>query len=152
MRLYLIQHAEAKHEEEDPLRPLTEKGWTDARRVVRHAADHAGIRVGRVIHSGKLRARQTAEVWREHLASVKVTEADGLDPTADPQVWLERLEQETEEVMLVGHLPHLRRLASRLLCGDEARTVVAFQNGGIVCLQRDEEGWSLRWALTPEVV
>jgi len=55
--------------------------------------------------------------------------------------------------MLVGHLPHLSRLASRLICGDEERKVVSFQMGGVVCLERDAEGnWSVRWALTPELV
>ena len=34
MRLYLVQHGEAKSEEEDPDRPLTDRGASDVRRVV----------------------------------------------------------------------------------------------------------------------
>ena len=153
MKLYLVQHAEAKREDEDPTRPLTEKGWRDARRVAQYGVERAGVRVRRVLHSGRLRAKQTAGVWGQHLGNTEVAQADGLDPTAAPTIWAERLGRETADLMLVGHLPHLRRLASRLLCGNDDREVVAFENGGVVCLQRDPEGhWSLRWALTPGIV
>jgi len=140
-------------EEHDPTRPLTERGWADTRRVVRHAVERAGVRVTRIVHSGKLRARQTADTWREHLPATTITEADGLDPKASPEVWSQRLAGETDDVLLVGHLPHLARLAALLLCGSEDREVIMFQNGGIVCLQRPERGgWSVRWMLTPEVL
>ncbi|MGH2405052.1 MAG: phosphohistidine phosphatase SixA [bacterium] len=153
MRLYLVQHAEARKEEEDPDRPLTEKGWQDARRVARYAIEWAGVRPSRVLHSGKLRAEQTTSVWEEHLAVVQVGQADGMDPIANPRIWADRLRHETEDLMLVGHLPHLRRLASLLLCGDDGQEVVAFENAGIVCLQGNPEGrWSLRWILTPAIV
>ena len=153
MKLYLCQHAEAKWEEVDPSRPLTERGYDDVRRVAAHAAGRARVRVSRIVHSGKLRARQTAEVWAENLSLVPIVQAEGLDPQAEPGVWADRLAREAEDTMLVGHLPHLARLASRLLCGDEGRGLVTFYNGGIVCLERNEEGsWSFQWALTPAVV
>lgn len=153
MKLYLVQHAEARREDEDPTRPLTEKGWQDARRVAWYGTERAGVRPRRVAHSGKLRARQTAGVWSTHLAGAEVVEAGGLDPGAEPGIWVDRLKGETADLMLVGHLPHLNRLASRLLCENDEKGVVAFQNGGVICLQRDPEGrWSVRWALTPEIV
>ncbi len=147
-----MQHGEAMWEEHDPARPLTEKGWADARKVVQHAVERAGVRVTRIVHSGKLRAHQTADTWREQLPTVTITEADGLDPTASPEVWWERLGRETEDVLLVGHLPHLARLASLLLGGSDNKEVIMFQNGGIVCLHRFDGDWSVRWVLTPEVV
>ncbi len=47
-----------------------------------------------------------------------------------------------------------RRLAGLLLAGQQDRSVVSFQKGGIVCLQRDPEtrAWALCWAVTPELV
>ena len=153
MKLYLMQHGEAVWEEHDPARPLTEKGRADAQRVVRYAAEHAGIRVDRIFHSGKLRARQTAELWREHFPAAAIADADGLDPTASPDIWAERLARETRDLVLIGHRPHLAHLAGRLLCGDPGREVVNVQNGGIVCLEKSEQGtWSVRWVLTPEIV
>ncbi len=153
VKLYLIHHAEARREEEDPDRPLTEKGWADARRVAAHLVGCGAVRVGRIIHSGKLRARQTAEAWAERLRPVEILPADGLDPAADPAAWADRLQWETEDTMLVGHLPYLERLASRLLVGDPGGRVVAFQNAGAVCLERGKDGrWAVRWLLTPDVV
>ncbi len=153
IRVYLVQHAEAKREDEDPARPLTEKGGTDARRMARYGVQHAGIRARRILHSGKLRARQTAEVWRECLGDVEIAEADGLDPLADPAIWATRLDGLTEDTMLVGHLPHLSRLLAQMLCGNAAGEVVAIRNGGVTCLERSQEDhWLLQWVLTPDVV
>jgi len=154
MRLYLVQHAEAKSEEEDPARPLTEKGLADIRKVARHLKEHADIKVAEIVHSGKTRAEQTAQVLAEALAPPRgIAKAEGLEPLADPGLWAERLAKLDEEVMLVGHLPHLSKLASKLILGDEERKVVSFQMGGVVCLERDAEGnWAVRWALTPELV
>lgn len=153
MKLYLVQHAEARREEEDPDRPLTEKGWADARQVAAHLVGHGAVRVQRIIHSGKLRARQTADAWAEYLSPVEIVSADGLDPAADPATWADRLPQSIEDTMLVGHLPHLERLVSRLVTGDPDRRVVAFRNAGAVCLESGEGGhWVVRWSLTPEVV
>jgi phosphohistidine phosphatase len=53
--------------------------------------------------------------------------------------------------MLVGHLPHLSRLASALLLGDPGREIVRFRMGAIVCLVRAEGRWLLQWVLTPEL-
>ncbi len=38
MFLYLVQHAEAKREEEDPLRPLSENGLRDIKKVAFHVS------------------------------------------------------------------------------------------------------------------
>lgn len=154
MRLYLVQHTEAKSEEEDPARPLTEKGLADIKRVARHLREHAAIKLAEIAHSGKTRAEQTAQVLAEALAPLRgLAKAEGLEPLADPKPWAERLAELDEDIMLVGHLPHLSRLTSRLILDDEERKVVRFQMGGVVCLERDTEGnWAVRWALTPELV
>ncbi len=53
--------------------------------------------------------------------------------------------------MLVGHLPHLGRLASSLLVGEPEREIIRFRNSAIVCLVKSESGWLLQWILTPEM-
>ena len=60
----------------------------------------------------------------------------------------------TEDTMLVGHLPHLARLAGLLLTGDTDETVVHFQPGTVVCLERGEngDGWIVTWAVRPELL
>ena len=49
MLLYLVQHAEAKREEEDPARGLTDKGWKDIRRVAGYAGN-LGFKIITIYH------------------------------------------------------------------------------------------------------
>jgi len=58
-----------------------------------------------------------------------------------------------DNVMLVGHLPHLSRLSGLLISGDPDRKVIEFKNGGVVCLERDDEGnWSVVWIIIPQIL
>ena len=154
MNLYLVQHAEAKSEAEDAERSLSAKGLADITNVAAWLNEHAGIEVRSILHSGKTRARQTAEILTEHLQPPEgANAAEDLNPKDDPSIWARRLAQTLDDAMLVGHLPHLSRLASQLLCEDENRTLVKFQLGGMVCLGRDEaKTWSVRWMLIPQLI
>jgi len=143
VRAYLVRHGEAKNADVDPERHLTDRGVLTVRGIATEGTEALGVHPDRILHSGKARARQTAEIWAE-LAGVDVAEADGLAPNDDPSVWRQRLEGESEDVMLVGHLPHLERLAGLLVTGDADRPVVGFPAGGLVCLERAATGWELR--------
>jgi phosphohistidine phosphatase len=147
MRVYLVQHGEAKGEEEDPERPLTDRGAEDVRRVAELARDLWSVAPERVVHSGKTRARQTAEIWGT-TAGIAVTEMDGLAPLDDPSVWTARLTDEERDLMLVGHLPHLAGLANELLRHVSGPPAVTFRPGGLVGLERGPEAWTV-WLLLP---
>lgn len=153
MFLYLVQHGDAKREEEDPARPLSEKGLRDITRVASYISQ-LDIKVYKIFHSAKLRARQTAEVLLENLNPVKgMSEVDGISPLDNPDIWAGRLKDVPDDIILVGHLPHLARLVSVLLCGDADKDLISFKMAGIVCLKKDDNGtWSLQWMLTPEIV
>ena len=153
MFLYLVQHAKAKSEEEDPDRPLSEEGFSDIEKVAAYVSQF-GFTVDAIFHSNKLRARQTAEVLAIHIKpSASIKEEDSMAPLDDPAIWAERLRGMSGSVMLTGHQPHLGKLASLLLCGDADKHIIAFRMAGIVCLGRDDAGiWSLQWMLIPEVV
>lgn len=147
-----MQHGEARAEHEDPARPLTERGRREVERVA-GAAARAGVRTARIAHSGKRRARETAEIFAAALDPPGgVVEIAGLGPNDDPGVAAQLAAGAAEPAMLVGHLPHLGRLTSLLVLGDPARELVAFRMGGVVCLGRDASGWRIRWILTPELV
>jgi phosphohistidine phosphatase len=151
MHLFLMHHGEAKPAETDPARGLTAKGVADVRNVAAHL-QKLNLDIKKIYHSGKTRAHETASILAAQLSPVRgMVEAAGLDPQDDPEIWHERLKALDEETVLVGHLPHLRKLASLLLCGDSERTVVHLKMGGIVCLRRLEDGWSLEWAVSPEL-
>ena len=44
------------------------------------------------------------------------------------------------DLMIVGHLPFLEKLASFLVCGDEGAKAVMFRYSAIVCLEKKESG------------
>ena len=153
MFLYLVQHAEAKKAEEDPARDLTEKGRIDIENVAHHLK-RLNVRVRRILHSGKARAQSTAKVLTTHVKPpAGVSEAPGLAPLDDPEIWARRLATMDEEILLVGHLPHLARLAAILMSGDKERSVINFQMGGVVRLRRMEvDQWAVDWMIVPEII
>jgi len=152
MELYLVQHGEAKAKEEDPNRSLTDVGRLNVERVARHAAQ-IGLQPCQIYNSGKLRAEQTAEILAQALDPPDgIHSLEGLAPNDDPEIARKAVESAAGPFMLVGHLPHLSRLASLLLTGDSAREVIAFRNGGIVALVQDEGGWHLKWCLVPQIL
>ena len=152
MKLYLIQHGEAKSKAEDPQRPLTERGREDVARVAAFAAN-TGLRVRQIRHSGKRRAEETASILAEHLSPAEgVLASPGLAPKDDARPIAEVLQGEAQPVMLVGHLPFLDRLASLLVTGDADRSIVRFQKSGIVCLVREDDNWTVNWIVAPDLL
>jgi phosphohistidine phosphatase len=153
MFLYLVQHGEAKREEEDPARGLTDKGVRDVRKVAAYA-QKINVKVNTIFHSNKARAMQTAHIVADLLKPEKgMFQADDLAPMDDPGGWAGRIAGMNEEVMLVGHLPYLARLAGLLLCGDTEKMFVDFKMGSVVCLKRSNDGrWALEWMIVPELV
>ncbi len=153
MELYLVQHGASKSEAEDPQRSLTEEGKRTAERMGEHLAA-LGLVLDRIEHSDKPRARQTAEIVAAKLRSVnRVVQVPGLAPNDDVEPTLLRLNEETKNIMLVGHLPHLSRLVSRLFGLERDQTIVRFHMGGVVKLDRDYAGrWVLCWIFSPELL
>lgn len=151
MDLYLVQHAKAKSEEEDPLRPLSAQGYRDITKTAKFLSNlHHNI--NRIYHSGKLRAKQTAEVLAEVLKISNLAEMKGLNPLDEPEIVADEIAKEQSSIVIVGHLPHLGKLASLLLCGDKNMKIVSFQMAGIVCLHKEERIWSVKWAVIPEIL
>jgi phosphohistidine phosphatase len=151
MRLYLVQHGEAMAEEVDPARPLSDTGRSDVATVARFLAA-SGVRIDQVLHSGRLRAEQTAEILGAALGSAPEARAgfNPRDPTGsvarEAAAW-------NQDVMLVGHLPFMAKLASRLVAGREDAGVVAFQPGSVLCLERgDQQRWTIAWMIRPELL
>ena len=150
MFLYLVQHAQALSKDEDPSRSLSEKGIEDIKKM---ASFSRGLNIipHQIVHSGKMRALQTAQLLADRVnVDMGVLESDGLLPMDDPEIWFGRLSKINEDIMLVGHLPHMEKLASLLLCRDKDRGIIKFEMGSIVCLKRFEEfNWAVEWIIKP---
>jgi phosphohistidine phosphatase len=153
MKLYLVQHGDAVPGEIDMARPLSQKGKRDARHLGDFLARN-GIAVSRIIHSGKLRAQQTAETIASRLrTSVSVEAHDGLNPNDPARGAAQILVQSDDDTLVVSHLPLLSKLVSRLVTGNKEPSVVSFVPGGAVCLERSETGsWTVSWMVRPEVL
>ena len=147
MNLYLVHHGEAVGPEVDARRPLSLKGQADVDRLAQTAASH-GARPDIVWHSGKLRARQTAQsFWRACNALAEFSATRDLQPD-DPPAWIrDRLLGEARDVLVAGHFPHLPRLLA-LLTGEGSHAT--FPPHGVIALATDDGGetWRELWRLT----
>ena len=150
MELYLVQHGEAKPEAEDPERPLTDKGREEVE-LVGHYLAKAGIKVTQILHSGRLRAKQTAQLLAHYVSATSVKEEKGLGPLDDPRLAKQMVQGAEAPLIIVGHLPHLSRLASLLILGTPEREVVKFRMGGMVCLRKGNGDWLIDWVITPDL-
>ena len=116
MNVYLVQHGKAKAKEDDPERPLTDDGMEEVRKIAGFIGKKSGNQPDSVYHSGKTRALETAQMMADSFSpSSEVIEVDGLKPLDDPSVWADRIEKIDDEIMLVGHLPHMSKLAALLI-------------------------------------
>jgi phosphohistidine phosphatase len=152
MALFLVQHGKSLSKDQDPDQGLSQEGLADVERMAGVARGY-GVRVTVIKHSGKKRARQTAEILTSALKPVKgVDEIGGLNPLDDVTAVATALET-MDDIMLVGHLPFMERLTSYLVTGVVDRLVFKFQNGGIVCLDREPDSrfWFIKWTLMPKI-
>ncbi len=152
MMLYLIQHGISVPEEQDPKKPLSEEGKTETRETARFLKER-GVKVDSIWHSAKTRSVQTAQIISEAVTHSKIAERDDLNPNDPVNKLQAELKKLNTDVMIVGHLPFLPKLASALLAGTENPGLISFRNSGVVCLEfREKEGWRLSWSLPPEMM
>ena len=153
MALFLVQHGKSLPEEQDPERGLSQEGYTDVNRIAEVARGY-GVRPEAIKHSGKKRARQTAEIFAEALLGEmsEIELISGIDPLDDVAVVANTLKT-GDNLMLVGHLPFMERLTGFLITGSAERLIFKFQNGGIVCLDKDPDAqwWFIKWSLSPRI-
>jgi len=153
MKLYVMQHGQACSKEQNPQRPLTERGSADVV-AMGTILQRAGVSCNRVIHSGKYRAQQTAELVVQALAlDVPLESSDIINPNDDPQAFAWQSDSWDQDTMVVGHLPFLAKLVSHLLLGNETACFAEFTPGTIVCLEkRQTQGWQLDWMIRPDLL
>jgi len=153
MHLYLVRHGHAVGKQDDPRCPLSDRGRADVQRVASHLA-RIKLGVPRVLHSGKLRAEETAALLSAAVgAGGPPQKTGGLDPLDDPAGLARSIGSWTQDTMVVGHLPFVARLTSHLLVGDDTAVAVAFGPGTVVCLERSPEAdWSVAWMICPELL
>ena len=147
--VYLVHHGDALLPDMDSRRPLSARGLEAVRTLAAETA-RRGARPACIWHSGKLRARQTAEAfWLACNPLATFSAERGLQPTDPPEWMRDRLSGEPREIMLVGHLPNLPRLFRVLLGEDPDASTISFPLHGIVVLDTQAEPWRELWRLEP---
>jgi phosphohistidine phosphatase len=148
MRLCLVHHAHAVGPEVDPQRPLSTAGRDHAARLA-ELVKARGFVPAAIWHSGKLRARQTAEVFLttcNPFAEFKMIR--GVRPDDPPEILRETLTVETRDLVVAGHIPHLSAWLELVVPGSPG-----FPLHGAVALQTEDDGrtWREVWRETIEI-
>ena len=72
-----------------------------------------------------------------------------MNPLDTVEKFPERILAANKDIMIIGHLPFLQKLADRLLSGSEESKIIAFKNSGLVSLDYDDN-WTIGWMVSPE--
>jgi phosphohistidine phosphatase len=152
MAIFLVQHGRSLSKDVDPDQGLSDEGIAETEHIAKVAKDY-GVNVKIIKHSAKTRARHTAEILAAAInPDGDIQEVIGIKPMDDVAAVAQNLNP-AEDVMLVGHLPFMERMASYLITGSIETRIIKFQNSGIVCLDKDSEtqSWFIKWTLMPHL-
>ena len=154
MKIYCVRHGEAENADVDPERPLTEQGREGIEKIARYMGEN-NIHIDALMHSPKLRAIQTGEIFAKYLSAEQVNECVTLlDEMNDVQPLVEMIPSWDGDTLLVGHLPFMYKLVSELLVGDaNYYPLVNYSPGTVICLEYyNNERWIINWLLNPGMV
>jgi len=151
MRLYIVQHGDSVAKEIDPNRPLSDRGQADIQRLAEWLLSH-NVKIAQILHSGKTRAKETAEILRPLLKSPsQIYEGQGLAPNDSPEAFLHQLRDPKKDTLIAGHMPFVARTISQALTGAPDRQLVEFIPGSVAGIERiDGASWRLFMFARPE--
>lgn len=152
MRIYLVRHGDAVAAHPSGDRPLSDHGRREAARMAEFLA-RAGARVGTIVHSGKARAAQTAEILNDGLGGEAELDVwPGLHPNDAVAPVAERLSRIGSDLMVVGHLPFMAKLAGQLVTGEDD-VIVELHTTAVTCLVKaDSREWLIEWLMHPALL
>ena len=151
VKLYLVQHGLHNEETIDPEKNLSERGRQEVEKIAAFLKN-AAVFADDVYQSGKARTVQTAEILAQAVQlSKKTIQKDGIGPNDQITDLRKEIDARNRELMVVGHMPFLGKLASALLTGYEQNDVVEFRQGCVVCLEKFGDKWQVKWMLVPDL-
>jgi phosphohistidine phosphatase len=150
MKAYLVQHGLSMPEEMDPEKALSPEGNKQSRNMAEFLREK-NVRVDSIWHSPKKRAVQTAHIMADIIACPETQERTDLNPLDPIGKFPEEIKSLNLDLMIVGHLPFLQKLASLLLSGIEDNLFISFRNSGVICLEYTDS-WKLLWTVVPELL
>ena len=150
MKLILVCHGENVPEEVNPEKPLSEKGISDIEKIGELLKKENNF-ADEIYYSGKKRAEETSQILAKHiLKGNRISNEEGLSPEDDIKPWADKIGNFETDVMLVGHLPFMEKLASLLIDNDENKKIIDFHQGTAAVLIKNAEGkWIVENVLQP---
>ncbi len=156
MLLYILRHGEATEQGyEDAERPLSSLGKEQSLTIAK-ALKSLGVSFDAIISSTLERSVQTAKIIEKELEVQKFSMTQYLVPGSDHLELIKELNDlKYEQVLLVGHEPHLSALISLLVNG-KTYSHIEIKKGSLALVESPspiEKGKaSLKWLLTLELL
>jgi len=149
-KLYLLRHAKSSWDEPalpDFQRPLAERGKNAAPRMGDYLKKE-GLIPDAVLCSGARRAVETWQSIAPHFPGARVQIDDTLYMASpDAMVsWLQRLPEDVNTVLMIGHNPGFEELAQQL-AGDGKKKALKrirkkYPTGALAVIQFDTDSWT----------
>jgi phosphohistidine phosphatase len=156
MKIYILRHgiAEDSNSGGDPHRVLTQPGRYKVEKITRFLSGK--VRPGKILTSPYVRAVQTAEIAAEVWGiKNRVEFSDSLLPLCGAADTLTACKAAgVDEIMVVGHNPHLSYFVSECISGGSAYT--SLKKASVTCIEFEsapEIGrGNLKWMITPGIL
>ena len=150
MKLYLMRHGEALSPQTDPEQGLSSRGKSNVELVAKHLQEQ-DITFSQVFHSKKKRARETAEIMGNILATnVTPNLHDKVTPNDDPNLIFSEINSWDKDTLITSHLPFIPNLMTLLTEKDAYMTAITFETATIICLEKENSyKWALKWSTAP---
>ncbi|HMD60269.1 MAG TPA: phosphoglycerate mutase family protein [Opitutaceae bacterium] len=145
--IFLIRHADAVSADEDPERPLSEKGRGQVAEVCRLLKADEAFSPSEIWHSSLARSRETAQLLARGLGlSAPLVPKPGLEPEDDPAEVAGAFASDGRDIAVVGHEPHLGALAALMSAGPGHPGMhVPFAKAGVLALSPKGALWRPEW-------
>ena len=152
VKLYLVRHGRALSADQDLAQPLSVEGRDDIAHLAR-TLGNMNIRVHRILHSGKLRAEETARIIAQSIQPPGgVSVLPGLGPNDEVGPVLDMVGESEEDLMLVSHLPFLANLLQALLGHPDQDEIPVFHTGNLVAVEKIGSRWKVFRNLGPRMI
>jgi len=153
MNLYLVRHAKARKGGKDHLRPLTGRGMREMRAIAMFLRP-LRLPIQAIWHSDRVRAIRSARILARAIAfRGRIIERDDVGPDDSIAPLIRQIKKNRGDLMIVGHLPHLGKLAAKILGQRSFEEMVNFSTSSVVSLSsEDGRKWEMQWMLSPKIL
>ena len=139
MQVFLVRHGEAASVGGE--KKLTPAGKEKVEQLASEL-EKKGVELDHIYHSGIYRAQETAEIIRDYLCPVMdIRLGTELLPNSDPNIWRKRLQAESGNIMLIGHMPYMSLLATKL-----GRNL-SFNTASVAAFEGSGNSWKFLWQI-----